>query len=193
MKKGKTRFTFDRRVELVLANIETTREILRLTEPSDEWRQSWEGLIKSVGSHLRRSMPALGSWKDYSSESHVWFSPAGIWQVTKDEGLSIGVSFEEVLDDYMIGNPWVYLYAPQEWKKCSSFIAQIRIAGEDILGAHWGVDDEDGYAFFSHVELRTFGNGKSFQTDLFMGEIAKRVKELLKFKPEVDKVIRQVK
>ena len=57
MKRVGAKFVFDRRVELMLANIDTVREILRIAEPSEEWEESWEGFKKELDTNIKQRIP----------------------------------------------------------------------------------------------------------------------------------------
>jgi hypothetical protein len=187
-------FAFSERVQLILANIETVREIDRVTQKGGELEQQMWQFVKYLEKNLKTKVPEFRTWRSPEvNEYGVYTCPDSSWYVLSDDFVAIGVDFLKGLNPVRNGDPLVGWYAPMGWQLRDAFIAGLKAELPDDFFSDRRIEaDEVGMVLATHIELASFRDqeGNRFNLVGFEEAIWHAFRKLLKQQPVIEKVFK---
>ncbi len=195
----KKRFELSRRLEVIFAHIKTAREVEEVFTETDDPRSYQTSLISYLQGHLPEQIPGLRSWKEpVAKKETLEFSPADTaWHVVRGDSISLQIFVPDPKQTDLFGNPSVNLCAPEKWRKLPDFTRMLKStklpAGWEHTASHEGEDFDESCPIFAYVRIEDYAKGGHFDSKGFIEQFVVRSRELVEFKPTIDKLLEKLK
>lgn len=186
------KFEFSSRVSLILGNLKTVREVVKILKEKDgEGQLDIKKLIKFIKDHLKEGVPEIKQWEVVIKNNCICTYPANEWSVFKDT-ISIIVDFDQAMVLYRPDqDPYVGLYVPKKWSLLETFNKRlIKELGSDFMN-DWDEPEEE-YPIWTYVKYENYAMGDHFDVNGFLDNIFTLVSKLARKKDVIDRILKQI-
>ena len=182
----KEKFEFSNRVELILANIITIKEVMDVLE--NEYGDDVKQFLKYIENNLRDEVVDIQSWNPELgyADNDIYFFP-NEWKVLKDDEIAISIILEKPLKS----NLYVGLYVPNEWSKHRIFNDKLIQALPDDFMMDWD-ETKNEFPIGTYLEYENYAKRDYFDMDGFWKEIIELISEIVKIKPTIDNILNEI-
>jgi hypothetical protein len=193
------------RVAVLLAEIETVRDIFAIGEESELTREL-RAFVAALSRRIRSSLPTLGEWPAPQIEERcIRFSPHPPWKVLRgrssrwrDHSVTLLVDLGKITHpDPLWGDAYVGVAVPENWRKAESFaslLGKIKLTGFQALV---NADEQDEFAptvpLWSDIHYAAFAGKGVFDTRGFINAIVDRLRVLLTATKRIESAIEKAK
>lgn len=194
---AKEKFEFSPRVELIMANLKTVRELREVI--IEEGENNIKKFLNYIRDELNDGLPELQSWKcEFYTDKHytsINYYFGNHWKVLKDDYICIYIEMpydNELLDHN--DDPTVGLYVPEPkiWRLSNKFTKNLNEKLPKSFMNYWEEPDNDS-PIFQYVNIEDYAKGESFDTNGFVDKVEELVSNLVEKKDIIDTTIKQVK
>ncbi len=185
-------FKFSPRVGLIMANLKTVRDVIRiLKEKEGEGQTDIKKLLKYVKNNLKDRIPEIKPWGLNTQNNCIYISPGNQWRIS-DDTVSIFVDFNSAMVPYRLDNdPSVGLYVP-DWPQRKVFNEKlIDELGTEFMN-NWD-EPEDECPIWTYVKYENYAKGDDFDVKGFGDDIVSLVAKLIGEKEKFDNVLKNIK
>ncbi|MDD5616468.1 MAG: hypothetical protein PHH85_09735 [Candidatus Methanoperedens sp.] len=188
-------FNFSPRVELILANLKTVRNIKHALD--EDGQENFKKFLEHINNELNKRLPELQSWKyEICTNKYmgIYYYLGDDWKVIKDDYICIFVELaynSEILDD---DDPWVGLYVPQpeDWKQSKKFTEELNKKLPKGFIKYWEKPDSDAL-LWQWVKFEDYEKEGYFDTSGFVDKVEELVSKLVKIKDIINSSIKKVR
>lgn len=185
-------FGFDRRVSITLANISTAREIMAIVRRGGELQVQWNAFSDELMEYVKKRLPRIRKWQFQKHDTGFDFFPGNHWKVGKGNNDIVCLSFDyrELLNPTNLGDPWVGLFTPTEWKNNSDFSRMLEDEIPEEAGENWDQPESE-WPRWKYLKLAKYANGKSFDVKSFESAFVRTITSLVECRKTIDKILRE--
>jgi hypothetical protein len=175
-------FEFSPSVQLVLTNLPTIRQILKLLDEGTI-KEDVERFLKHMEMRLREDVPEVNTWESEISDQSLYLYPGKGWRVVKGDHIAICVYMEQCVEPCFYDNeddPMVALYVP-DWKDRPKFTAglgRLRIPGFEHISSREDIETEY-YPLWSTVHVAPLVKESTLDVDGLEKAIVDRARKLV--------------
>jgi hypothetical protein len=186
-------FNFSPRVELILANLKTVRNIKHALD--EDGQENIKRFLEHINNELKKRLPELQSWNDEiipGKYMGIYYCLGDDWKVIKDDYICIFVELaydSKILDG---DDPWVGLYVPQDWKQSKKFTEELTKKLPKGFIKYWEKPEFDSL-LWQWVKFEDYAKEESFDTSGFVDKVEELVSKLVKIKDIINSSIKKVK
>jgi len=185
------KFELSPRIELILANIKTVREIRRAFK--EEGEAEIKRFLRFMIDNIRNKVAGIRSWElTMEGGKSVAIYPGNQWKVRKDDYVAISLDFSnwgKLIDPGE--DPWVGLRVPEDWSFKKGFKRKLNEAlGRDFM-SEWD-EPEDEWPVWAPVRYEDHVKGDTFDIEGFLGEFNERISTLVSEKSIISRTIKQI-
>ena len=189
MKLGNETFKFSPRVDLIMANIKTIREIVRIIE-GEEGRREFKRLVDYIEDYLHNLLPQ--NWIIKREENKILIY-SDQWRVN-DKYIAIVADFSRGVKPLgglnIAGDPWVGLFVP-DWKYRERFNKElINELSQEF--SEWERPEKE-WPIWTWIKYEVYGKGDTFDTQGFINELKDKIIELLRIKDRIDNILGKIR
>jgi hypothetical protein len=187
-------FGFDRRVSITLANIATAREIVRIVRRGGELQTQWNEFSDELLDHAKSKLQHIRNWHFQKHDIGVDFFPDNRWKVGRGNNDIVCFSFDygDLFNPTNLGDPWVGLFTPAEWKHNSAFSEMLNGEEPEDPNDSWDQPEVE-WPRWKYLKLTKYANGKSFNVRSFQSDFVRTIASLVECQKTIDKILRQLK